>query len=80
MSYLPFWIVPDQMSTEKKDADKKPAADNSAAAAGSKSTSSRKKRDHDVTPDEESPFPWGKVERKKGAVDQVHAFKVFGTK
>ncbi len=40
----------------------------------------KKKRDHEVTPDDETDFPWGKVERRKGDVDQVHAFKVFGSK
>lgn len=52
----------------------------SQAQGDAAKSSSKKKRDHEVTPDEESPFAWGKVERKKGAVDQVHAFKVFGNK
>jgi len=59
-------------------ADKKSA--DAAAADAAAAKSSKKKRDHEVHPDEESEFPWGKVERKKGEVDQVHAFKVFGTK
>jgi hypothetical protein len=58
--------------------DKKKAEASAADAAAAKS--SKKKRDHEVHPDEESEFPWGKVERKKGEVDQVHAFKVFGSK
>lgn len=58
----------------------KKAADAASAAAAKSGTNSKKKKDHEVTPDDETAFPWGKVERKKGAVDQVHAFKVFGVK
>jgi len=64
------------------------SSDATAAAAGASATQqqqqdaakTKKKRDHDVYPDEDTPFPLGKVQRIKGAIDQVHAFKVFGTK